>query len=1363
MKRSRVFLGIIIFLLVINTLFFLAWYAFDLQGVVKGIVEREAGKALQGNLSIADFTISDRQVFAENIDFAAADSSLFFSVENARVRYNLLKFIFSGFEIRNLLHQVEINQPRVSYTYIPKPKPRVPPPKKKFRLPDLSRYFNQLELHGGEVRLKLDLPLNLAGEDYLTASEELTQIEIKATNAKFLEASLSAVSHKGGLLQAFARMDQDRLLSSFVELKNYNPADLAHPLLQDFSTELNLTLQASQPSADADFELDAKALVWDTRATLLSQYRLNLPFLSVESDGDRLSAQLSRTSLGSSSVSGRIALEGLQKQISFDPSQLDLSLDLGMIDPQLQGWVTATVAGSGTVKQPQLALTASSESISYQDQSVSAIALEASYADNELAFSLNNAVWQNQQISLQGTLDPQYRTALAHLTTSPILNNYEELRVTALCDLEVTLYDKLPHLKAEIDRLSVSRAELNLPELNGAVTLVPLMIEGRPENYYVNLDLASADGTQLHLVGDLLDRNLLISGNFQDIFLASVYGQDTIKSLAPKISGSIQGFLNGDRIVASSALNVSLNAGLDFQTGLQLTGSYSLSSQRGTLFADGIEGRLNSQPLDFELAAQIEGQLLTLNSLRLNDLLLLSGWLDLGQVREHGFSLGLRGLDAATVQRYYPQLELPDIRGVNLFAKYNLERDQEADVTLWVDEVNIPGINPLNAAFKLSGPPGRIALQGRVFNSFRELVSLEGSVAINDRIDLEATALLKELRVSDLMPAPPVFADLNGEVRFSVTDLLNAKPILELATELRSRRVEIPDAVVLSDIVVNLRQSPEVLYVDSLRVTANRMAQLSAQGALDYNLLSQTFFDGNHALQLRVEGSLFAWLKETLPLVTEASGRSSFYCTVETLEDQFLVSAGEIDIRNGFIMLKDQIEPIRNLHLLATLSNNRLQLENFSCYMGDGKLTVLNDFEEDSSNHFFVGFLDLGSFRLKIEEPGILVNAPMFTTPRTLTNIVLRGQNSEYATVKGPFDDMRISAEAVLSNASAVFPPNTDNLLSLIYSFRDAFSRGDYSKPDPVPLPFTLDLMVRLRDNISYTTYPANISIQPGGFLHIVYNGLDWIPVEANFVSERGTIDFFGTVFQTERLNIIILESQNLILVEGSFYRRAADGTVITLSIGTDPDTSKPLFDRLSFNLSSDNPEDLTVTDMLARLRYSKNPGELTDTQKQSLLQDEALNLISGNLNTTLLSPFIYPIENRLRRLLKLDNFSISVGFIQNLFTEYSNDPNQLAEFTDMNQFMSDVTQFSSAILLNNLSVSMSKYLGRKFFLDYEFTLQEATDLQKRTKIVISHDTSLRVFLPHQFRLGYTFKYEPQDDNLTHEIMLQRSFRFWGL
>jgi len=236
------------------------------------------------------------------------------------------------------------------------------------------------------------------------------------------------------------------------------------------------------------------------------------------------------------------------------------------------------------------------------------------------------------------------------------------------------------------------------------------------------------------------------------------------------------------------------------------------------------------------------------------------------------------------------------------------------------------------------------------------------------------------------------------------------------------------------------------------------------------------------------------------------------------------------------------------------------------------------------------------------------------------------------------------------------------------------------------------------------------------------------------------------------------------VTIEGTLTHETADGTIVTLNINTDkenPDQS--ILKRVNFTLDSDDPDDNNAASILSRMRYNASSEQLSATQQGNLLQDEALGLISENLNTSLLSPLLYPLENNIRRLLRIDDFSIRAGFIENLFTKYTTNPNQLTGYTDLNQFVGNVSQFSSSILLNNLSIYMSKYLGRKFFLDYTLGLQEATDLQNRTQIVVSHEASLRWYLPAKFRLAYTFKYVPWDEQISHELMLQRSFKFWGL
>ncbi len=1359
MKRPRKFLIFILILLIINTIFFIAWYGFDMQGRIKGIVEKSAGKALKGELHINSFNISDQQLFAQGISFSAADSSLAFKVDSARVRFNLLRFIFSGFKIHHMLNQVEITRADASYSLRPKPKTYKPP--KKFELPDLGRYFNELKVTDSRFRFELKLPLKIAQPGLLSVRDQLSGINLSVVNARSSQINLKAASANKGTVSASAILSGGRLLSSHLEIGNYIPQYASHPQIRDFSTELNLVADASQAKKGAPVDFTAKAIVWDTRALLFEAYPLRVPYLTVESDGGKLTAEIARSSLGTSSFGGSVALSGLPNDIRIDPSQMSAQLDLGMLDLGFEGLIDASLTASGSLSDPSATLFASSPQVSFQGQTVSNLALDSAYAKKELKFALPDAVWENQSVSLEGTFGVEDRKAKARVVTSPLSLEQDLLKIDAAADVELTFYTALPEIIAGFDHIDVERGKLQLPTMDGALKLYPVTYE-EPKKYYVDLELNSADSTKISLVGDLMDRNLLLDLQFQSLALNEIVPLKFLSSFQPRISGKVSSFLTGDKAVVSSRIDLDTSGIIEYDTGLKLIGSYDIASRNGNVILNGEDGSLNGQPVSFELIGGIQGSDLTLHSFKLNDQMGLKGNFDLNDSDDLAFEFFVRDLSSGLVKSYLPFLELPDLSGVSLTASYKPGAENSLDATLTMQDFQVPGIRPLAGELRIQGPPGQLEISGGIDNQSRRLVDLTGSLDLSGETNLRLNAQAYGLTANDVLYSAMAEGRADANFTFAVTDIFSPERDMSFLASVSSSAISIPEVADLDNILVKIAQTSNILIVDTLAVSSPQYGSVRGSGALDYNLLTGRFYEGSHTLNLSAQGLLFDWLERNVDYVKSASGTASLTCSLKAFDDQLMVQSGILDIQRGRIHLQDQTEPIRDISVQAVVVENRLTLNNFTALSGDGKLTVFNEFDPDPTTHLKVGFLDLGSLSLKIDQPGALVNIPLVTAPRNLSKIVLQGQNTPYATIKGPFEDMRISAEVLVYNSAALFPPDTDNLLNLIYSVRSSLTKPT-SASDPVPLPFTLDLMIKLADNIRYVTYPANLRIQPGGFLHIVYDGQAWSASEANFVSEQGSIDFFGTVFQAENLTVSILESQNLLDIRGSFIKRAADGTVITLSVNTDSDTSKSIFDRLTFNLTSDNPNDLTVSNILSRLRFSSSSEELSPTQRSSLFQDEALNLISDNLNTSLISPFLYPVENTIRRWLKLDDFSINAGFIQNLFTEYTNDPNQLAEYVNMDQFMSDITQFSSSILLNNLSFAMSKYLGRRFFLDYTLTLQEATDLQNKTQIMVSHDTSLRVLLPLQLRLTYTFKYEPRDAGMSHELMLQRSFRFWGL
>ncbi len=1354
MPKAKKFLIFVLILLLINTSYFLAWYAFGLRNTFKNYVARYIGKLVNGEVTIGDLHISDRQLLAKDICFTSADSTTSVNVNRLSVQYNLTRYIFYGFKTDKLISEIEIYQPVVHYNYKYKPKP--PKPKKPLLLPDFAKYFKHLQLSDGTAVISAALPIKILQEGELNISETLKGINLSVQNKSVSNVTINALTAKGGKLSAKGLLDKGRLAEVKAEITSFKPNYISHPDLQRVQTEISLVASLQQDTLKAPLKYNAEAQIWGTEMLFANNYPVLIPYFWVKSDGNNLSLSLSRSNFGSSDIEAEVNISNLSRKMKFNTANIAANIDLGMLNKDLKGFVNAKITGEGTINHPELELSITSSEARYKAYAISNLDLNGSYQNDALQFSMSELVFANQIISCTGTLNPFSQALIAHLETNPVNRKAQSYLVDANLDLSLELWGKYPYIDADINQLYINYDLINLAGVTGKVKLLPLP---DADNLYIDASIASNNGYEIKAIGDVLDRNILVDAKFDSIAIADIYSHPRVIELNPYLDGDLKAVITDENIVMQTLLGVKLDKPVPVNTTLDALCNFNYKNKEAALHLISKDGLMNNQPLNLELAAFLKDNRISLQGLKFNDMLSCSGEMNLANYQDMNFALNLKDINYLDIVRYYPQLDinLPEFNGLNVFAEYNRDHLQSVKANISLASIDLLAVTPFSLVLGLAGPVEDIKVTGNIRSSNAKIMDLAGSIGILPELDVNLDAYFTDLALQNVIVNSPVSAILNGVAGITFHKAETQKSELELRADLNSEHL-VYHNYSIDKLIIRGKQTPRMLFVDSLLVQATGLAELSGSGAISYNALNNEFFPGNEHLNLNVEGELFTWLKNLTSYILEAKGKSSLSVNIGTNEDQFLVSGGKINISNGFIRLKDQTEPLSNINIRGGFDKNRVVIDYGQVQMGEGKLIFNNIFEVDNSDHFMLGFLDLGIFRAMCEEPGILINIPKYTTPRSLTKVILRGQNSRYATIRGPFDQIKISGEAVASNTNVLYPPDTENLLNLASSVRIS---GKKNKSESNPLPFILDVKLIVGENVKYVTYPADLRIVPDGFLHLAYDGLAFIVKEASFASEQGTVDIFGTVFQVEKVNLTLVDSQDLLGLEGIFYKRAPDGSMITLSAITSSDYTKSFMERLQLNLTSDNPEDKTISQILARLHYTGS--DTPDQTQGEILQDEAVNLISGNLDASLFTPIFSPIENYIRRTLHLDSFTINAGFIQNLYTQYANNPQQFAEYTDMNQLSSDIAKFSSSILLNNLSISMSKYLGSSMFLDYTLELQEATNLQKRTRILVSNEVSYRIILPRNYRVAYTLKYEAQEKKTSHEIMLSKSFRFWGL
>lgn len=1357
MRRPRKFLGLILFLLVINALFFSLWYPFGGRNLFRNFVAGVIGKAAKAEVSIGDLHFSDKQILVQDFSFASNDSLLNLEVSSLRVRYNLYKLILSGFKPENVVSSIEIIEPRASIKFYQTPEQSKPKKARsqEFRIPDLTAYFKRMTIVKGSVEADIALELKIMNDGFLRIEEGLSNIELRVVNTTNTNIKLSAMTSLGGSINLEGTLDEGRIDLAKIEIENFKPLYLDHADIKNFRTEINLSGLYREPADSSDALFEGKALIWNTSAFAMNQFQVQIPLINLYTDGKNAGLSLSRSRVGKSSVSAEIAVQDILGKFSFNGSSAKVSIDGSDILPEISGIVEAELNASGTIDDPQLKVMASSLQLAYQHWVFDDIELNASYQDDVAIVNMPSGRWQNQSLSLEGFFNTQTLSFDARIDTEPILTVDQELITKGHLEVSGILMKPYPLITISMQNIDLIYRDLDLRGISGSGTLMPVQ-----ESLLASMDLQSPEGFTINAVGDVLSRHVSLDAVFDSFRAAEVYHEPNLALISPEISGKLSAIMTGNTVWYSADLFAELMGEYDYQANLDLLGSVDLTTPSVSASLMTKNALYNGLSADLSVNVDYADRKIRVSSFKFEDMLNLTAEVDFDDIWNSSFDLALKNIDSAKIARYYPDVAhlIPEFKVLNLFAGYNKLQNQQLDAWINLQEVDLLSVVPINLNLLLTGNPQDLAISGTIKNRNHTLLEFSGQSALLPKMNLALDVAMQDLKMQDVLTSAPGKASLSGTAAFSIMDILSEQPDMQVSADLTAKEMLFGEFAI--DIAkLKAAQQSKVLVIDSLYVFANDLFTASAKGSLDYNVMQNQFFEGTRTLDVFVDGEFFPWLKNLTDYVQESRGLSNVQLTLGTAEEQFTVQSGAINLERGFIHLKDQVEPIRDIDIAGVFDNNRFMIQRGSFNMGNGRFFISNLFDAEPSDHFTMGFLDLGYFRILIEEPGIQATIPVVAPPRTLTNIAVRGIDSRYATIRGPFDDMKIEALVTASNLDILFPPGADNLLNLIMSVRNTGKRPD---TDPVPLPFRLDLQLLIGENVRYVTYPTNLYLAPGGFLHLVYDGNKFIVEEANIVSDRGSIDFFGTIFQVDNIAISMIDQQNILSVNGTFFKRTPDGSTITLAVTSSREYDKSFFDRLQINLTSDNPQDQNISQVLSRLRYNQSMDDLPSDQKQNLLQDEALGLIGGNLNSTVLTPFFYPVENWIRRTLKLDGFSINAGFIQNIFSEYSSNPSQLADMADLSNLSSDITQFSSSILLNNLSISMSKYLGYRLFVDYKLELQEATDLQQKTSLLVSHDTSLRLVLPRQIRLGYTLDYSPKDTGLTHEVRIQKSWRFWG-
>lgn len=1332
MKRNRIFIGIVLFLLVFNLLFYGLFYIADGKNYVKEKLIHLLEKELNARVQIQDFSINDRQITANGISII--DKSHLFNVQIKQiyVEYNPVQLLFAKMKLAKTIHSINIYEPNIQLT--------IKPSKKKSSNKstiEIESLFRNMNITRGILNISYLSPS-------LNIQERFNNIDVRVKNSSDTQIYAKVHSYNKGIIESHVVLKKGKLRELQANIKNYNPYRILNSYTKRFNGYLNSYVEYEDN-------------VWSINGALQKvQFRLQ----------DKVTDNHFTSDFASASIlfkGNQNQLSIISPQITYEKTKAKLDITVNSIFSkipkikgqcivdnfqlkdlvkEINGSAHADIQVNGNIKNLALQATLQSQSIIYQNQKISNITIKTmtnQVGKEPLAINLINADWNNNHIAGIGTVKTDDFALDFHIKPTPIQYADKRYMINTTAEMDLSYSNKGLLIKPVLHDLSF---------INEQLSITGMQLSGSLLDNKVDFYVTNQEGISLHILGDIANMTGNIEAQLKNIDL-NHYLKADIKDL-PRISGLLT--IQADEKVIYLHLDSQIKSRKLINGGLVVNGDLQRKDNAIHFCMESNSLKIQAEPVELTIEGNGNTKEMAIHALA-DSTVIADAVLNFEPQIQYSVNSDIQNLKLSRILSYFAIDKPENYQGLlNGKIHYSSQNKGNLHASLQIDSLAVNQSAKLSAQAEINGNQQHLVLDKLEIQDNKQTVLSVKGYTNNTGESVQLNATIPECDISSVYPIDDFAGKIQMQASFS-----KKKKDMQFSLNLRGKQFTY-NKLTVDSLQINMVQTAKNLFINKFQITTKDLINISGQGCIAYNMFTNKSEADSSTILVKMDGDPFRILPELTSVFKHARGKLNSKIIIGTGDEGVYCKYGSMDITDGDILIDGQQEAIEKITAHLELNKNQIQITRCKMQMGNGTFYLHNVFD-GKGTPFTIGEYSLGCIRFHTNEEGILFHMPLYMPSNSVSNVVIKGRYLDDAEVEGPFNDMKIKADVYVSNGSGIYPSKTENLLQLFNLFKKTETESeeveteDYESSE---LPFTMDLMLHFTNNVRYATYPTDFLVIPTSYLHITYENGEWFAKDAQIASESGTLEIFGTVFDVDYIQFIISPFQPNPKLTGTFYKKAPDGTVITLSVYSKDDRDLSFLESFEFKLSSDNSSDRSMTEILAKLRYGRSLEELSGSQQQTILQDEAVNLIGVSISSAFLDPFMSPIENKIRKALKLDAFSINPGFIQNFFEEYQGSDNVKLKNTK-----NEIANFGSSIFLDNLSIDMGRYISRNLFLSYKAFFQETNDLDRTSNLFMYNTFSLRLDLPKQFHLSYKFQLKPAKEKDTHEILLERSFRFW--
>ena len=1319
MKRKKWLIIIVGIIMLINITFYVGIRLTRVDEFARKRLADYLSKSLSAEVSIGSLTFNDKQLSLEKINIYSPDGIYDLEIEHIYIEYHLLKLLFSNFKNLRAIKHIKIFDPKLRYKIFPK----FQSSKNDFKIPDLSPYFKKLDIFNGSVLIEYY-------ENDFELKSNWKNVSVSVANSTISEYRIAAETGTGSTFQTSFTTKKGKVTEADLHLNDFFPDYFTSVITDTLDANIDLNLRYSDGHLSYTGEIaDIFVKMYDRNIKSskigftgdFSEMNLIIPEMII--DGNKVTgyAQFSDISKSEPVVTANLLLDNLSVEKYLE---------------QVLGEVSAEINLNGSLFDPEIRVDLNSQELEVFGQKIPKVSIIVELIDKKIKIELQHAYWENNLFSGSGNyIFGQKLNFKTHSNNA--FWKTGELEISGNVLSEISLKKNM-EVQFELNDLQIRNKFLDLTDLRLSANLV---------NDYLDLTIDRDKGDlAIACEGNLRSKELLTNIKFKGFDLNKMPGS------LPMVSGFIDLYANPDRISAESSLRIFDKNFIKFDGMFKSNFEIDLNNRFSWFSLVTNNAKYNYEPFFIDLYA--EG---TLDSLRteifdINEELKLDGWIKTKSGLQYGLNIKGNKVKISDYLKYFTDYySAEQFKGnVSFDLNYASQNDVLIMGNLVAKGIEYAGIGDLNANLSFAGNKKEISidefsLSQNKDNFFRS----NANIKLEPEIKITANGIIDNLNFSDIFNEK-ISGNARGEITFEKS---KDKQILNVglsAFDLSYKNVS------LDSLLFTASQEDNIFNLTEFSFFKKNKYNFTSYGSIGYNFLTNESFPDTSSIKMKFSGDLLKVLDAHSEYIQAGKSQTALFMKMNVGQEGLSIAEGKFSLKNGEFKIKDQLEKLDKIALDFEIINNNLKIRDFRFRMGEGWLYCRNEIDHDE-NDLVLGMLKIGKLFIRSDENGLIIHVPEYSPKNSVAIGVFKGRDSKEMIITGPFDDLKITGDIYVSNGNIIFPPNTDNLMKLInkMNIRENKIISNF--------PIHLDLLFYASDNVHYITYPVDLIINPDGFLHIETEDGQIIVSEAMFISEEGYAELFGIKLSADYIQVLVNNRRDEINISGSLYKKTGDGTIITLEVYNERETAGKSSEVIRFRLLSDDPDDGTL-DIISKLKYNRNMNDISDSQRNSLLQDEVIQIAGLEVGNALIDPLIFPIENQIRKWLDLDYFQLKTDIVLNLFNRYylSNANDDLNNTNDnLLQNQTEYKLSDSDIFLQNLTIKMGKYISNDLFLDYKAQIQKPEDLAVGSEMGIYQYFTLRYDLPYKFKISYKYNILPFEEENEHEILLERSFRFW--